>query len=102
MSYYPQDMAKSGAQRQRQKLSALENAVADAARELATMSAMLTGSASLDASYTTLSLQYGYADNTAAHAAYDLIAAGVGRLVTDAPVDNVASSLATMCNSLRE
>jgi hypothetical protein len=102
MAFYATDLSKPAASRLRGKLNSLEQAIAENARELATLSAMLTGPSDQDASYNGIVSQYGFADAPSARAAYLILQAGIGRIITDAQIDTTASSLSTMFNSLRE
>lgn len=88
-------------QRLRGCLGALENGRDSLVKELATMTADLTGDGSSDTHFTNVTTRYGFGSNEYAQAAWNELQSCVAKLTTDASVDFVQAALNQLFTRLR-
>jgi len=92
--------AQSGS-RLRQALSQLENGRDLCIKELATMTADLTGNGSDPAHFTNATTRYGFGSNEYTQAAWNELQSCLFKLTTDSSVDSVQAALLQLFTRLR-
>ncbi len=99
--HYQFNPSTQSGSRLRSSLSSLENGRDLLVKELATMTADLTGDGSSDAHFTNVTTRYGFGSNEYAQAAWNELNSCVAKLTTDGSVTFVDAALRQLFTRLR-